>query len=192
MKHLIRAGVVFGAVIFLVFVLPRLLPTSQVEGLQSYGFYAGHNNSQEWTQLPVKYEEPVQCSKCHADKYNAWVNSVHKTVSCENCHGSGNAHIEKGDPMVVNTTSELCKTCHSAVVGRPQNFPQVDATIHGKGFICISCHNPHNPPIPALAHPIEGFNSCLSCHGQGGIKPFPADHAGRTADICLVCHQPTL
>ena len=42
---------------------------------------------------------------------------------------------------------------------------------------------------PKIPHPLEGRDNCLACHGPGGVKPFPASHAGRTNDICLVCHQ---
>ncbi len=30
----------------------------------------------------------------------------------------------------------------------------------------------------------------MICHGENGVKPFPADHAGRTSDTCQMCHQP--
>jgi predicted CXXCH cytochrome family protein len=190
MKHLVRAGGVFAAVIFVAFIFPKLLPTSQVEGLQTYGFYAGHNNASEWKQLPVQYVSVTQCNSCHTEKFSAWSTSVHQSVSCENCHGSGTAHIEKGDSLVVNTTRDLCVTCHSQVVGRPDAFPQVDATKHGKGLLCISCHNPHNPIIPGVPHQIEGNTNCLNCHAANGVKPFPTDHAGRTSEYCLGCHQP--
>ncbi len=43
---------------------------------------------------------------------------------------------------------------------------------------------------PAIPHPLEGRDDCVMCHGEGGLKPFPADHAGRTSDICTTCHQP--
>ncbi len=44
---------------------------------------------------------------------------------------------------------------------------------------------------PAIPHPIAGMEGqCLTCHGEGGQKPVPADHAGRTADTCTTCHQP--
>jgi predicted CXXCH cytochrome family protein len=43
--------------------------------------------------------------------------------------------------------------------------------------------------IPPVPHPTEGHEDCLSCHGPGELKPFPEDHAGRTNDMCLACHQ---
>lgn len=50
------------------------------------------------------------------------------------------------------------------------------------------------PPLqPQIPHTLEGrIGRCLECHGPGGLKPVPADHAGRTNDMCLSCHQPTL
>ncbi|MDP2729465.1 MAG: hypothetical protein Q8O55_03155 [Dehalococcoidales bacterium] len=43
---------------------------------------------------------------------------------------------------------------------------------------------------PAIPHTLEGRDDCLVCHGESGIKPFPANHAGRTNDMCRGCHQP--
>jgi hypothetical protein len=30
----------------------------------------------------------------------------------------------------------------------------------------------------------------LLCHNLDGVKPFPANHEGRTSVMCLACHQP--
>jgi hypothetical protein len=45
------------------------------------------------------------------------------------------------------------------------------------------------PPIP---HDLTGRQDCLSCHEQGvnGAPKFPANHAGRTNDMCQGCHHP--
>ncbi len=40
-----------------------------------------------------------------------------------------------------------------------------------------------------IPHPLDGRDDCLLCHGETGLKPYPADHAGRTSDTCLTCHQ---
>ncbi len=45
---------------------------------------------------------------------------------------------------------------------------------------------------PAIPHPIEGRDDCVSCHGPGGIKPYPTFHAQQgygNAD-CAQCHKP--
>jgi len=46
------------------------------------------------------------------------------------------------------------------------------------------------PTPPKIPHSLVGMTRCLSCHSQEGIKPAPADHAGRTEDTCQVCHKP--
>jgi len=50
------------------------------------------------------------------------------------------------------------------------------------------------PPLtagpPVIPHAVEGRADCLMCHQTGGLKPFPANHAGRTSDICQTCHKP--
>ena len=44
------------------------------------------------------------------------------------------------------------------------------------------------PPIP---HPLEGRDNCLACHetGAAGAPQVPANHAGRTNEMCQLCHQ---
>ena len=45
------------------------------------------------------------------------------------------------------------------------------------------------PPIP---HSLDGRGECAVCHatGLGGAPKFPADHTGRTNEMCQMCHKP--
>jgi len=45
------------------------------------------------------------------------------------------------------------------------------------------------PPIP---HSLDGRQDCVICHstGVGGAPKFPADHTGRTNEMCQLCHKP--
>ena len=45
---------------------------------------------------------------------------------------------------------------------------------------------------PGIPHPLEGRDACLGCHeaGLAGAPQAPADHAGRTNEMCRACHQP--
>ncbi len=68
---------------------------------------------------------------------------------------------------------------------------------------CLACHisteataGPKLVPVggpPAIPHPLVGRENCLACHkeGIGGAPKLPSDHAGRTPDMCLACHQPS-
>lgn len=109
----------------------------------AYGYYRG-DNVLEWAGKVTSYSLTSNCQTCHQANYDLWVNSVHASVSCENCHGAGESHIQKGQPMTVNPDESLCLTCHAKTEGRPQNFPQVDES-HSQGIQCVGCHNPHSP-----------------------------------------------
>lgn len=55
------------------------------------------------------------------------------------------------------------------------------------------------PPIPSpttarvsarlIPHPIAGREKCLLCHGEGEAAAVPADHAGRSDETCIACHD---
>ena len=61
-------------------------------------------------------------------------------------------------------------------------------------LLFAACGGQAPAPAPAgpssIPHTLEGRNDCLMCHGENGVVPFPADHAGRTSDTCTACHQP--
>ncbi len=40
-----------------------------------------------------------------------------------------------------------------------------------------------------IPHDLAGRDDCLQCHAEGGLKPFPPDHADRTSDVCQSCHE---
>ena len=44
---------------------------------------------------------------------------------------------------------------------------------------------------PTIPHPVEGRDSCLTCHeaGVAGVPKIPNDHTGRTNEMCRVRHQ---
>lgn len=191
MQHLVRAGIILGAVMILVFVVPRVVPIP-VE-LEPFGFYPKNSegNAREWASLPAQYLDPQFCHECHQNKQRILENSEHSPVTCENCHGPGRQHMEEGTKPIVDISREACATCHGRVLGRPVDFPQVNLNEHGGISKCISCHNPHKPgrgPMIDITHAIEGYRDCLSCHNDGSRQPFPEDHIGNTNDICLSCH----
>ncbi len=44
---------------------------------------------------------------------------------------------------------------------------------------------------PQVPHTLEGRADCLACHqtGVGETPKIPADHSGRTNNVCLSCHK---
>ncbi|UCC88533.1 MAG: NapC/NirT family cytochrome c [Anaerolineales bacterium] len=88
-----------------------------------------------------------------------------------------------------------CDVCHAMDAVRP--FP-VDHFGY-EHSLCTQCHQPTlteegGQPEPVairqIPHTLEGRrHQCLTCHGEQGFKPYPADHIGRSAELCLSCHE---
>ena len=147
MKHLVRAAGILVGILFVAFILPKLVPPTTVEGLQGYGFYSERSNAQEWKQVSIQYADMSRCTTCHGDKSGKLAISTHKTVACQTCHGAAEAHVARGIPLQVNKSNQLCETCHTQVVGRPAAFPQIDPAAHAQQASCMACHDPHAPKI---------------------------------------------
>ncbi len=192
MKHLKRVGILL-AIFVIAFILIRVIPAPAE--LEPYGFYRTVNNEDEWASQSMQYVDPALCDDCHKDKHDIWEKSKHSTVSCENCHGPGQAHIERNADLPTDTSRESCGLCHAELEARPDNFPQINPEEHGQELSCITCHNPHDPAAkstsdsPQIPHSLKDRESCLSCHDTEGLKPFPENHKGRSQDSCLNCHK---
>jgi len=100
-----------------------------------------------------------------------------------------------------------CGLCH----GPDKMKPAPDNHAAFTTDLCIMCHQPEGEgdgpapapaaedegemegegAAPAIPHELAERENCLVCHApEGGLKPAPADHAGRTNDMCQTCHQP--
>src|SRR5512136_2266084 len=102
-------------------------------------------------------------------------NAFNKT--CSVCHDTSNAGGSDNSSFCSNSA------CH----GTQWQFAGLDAP----GILEVSSPTQsiagQAAPIP---HPVAGREDCLVCHGPQGVRPFPADHAGRSQDICTGCHMP--
>ena len=195
MRHLFRAGLLFVLLIGGVLYAHTL---STVVSVDSLGL-THDDNALAWAQRPVSNQDPSVCAECHKETAD-WQAGIHSVVTCEDCHGSTREHVitargNQASPLPLIDAQDLCLTCHAQAPGRPADFPQVDPASHPAqiaGFrpACARCHTPHNPGIPlTIPHTLEGRSACLNCHAAGQWKPVPADHAKRTNDQCLTCHQ---
>jgi predicted CXXCH cytochrome family protein len=147
MKHLLRAAGLVAIVIFIALVLPRLVKVPAF--MTNFGFHISQKsvNAAAWASRPAQFAETSACQSCHPDEYDAWQQGAHKTVSCENCHGPAEAHLQNQSPLVIDATQQLCVNCHGYLPSRPKDFPQVVVTDHAGNVNCISCHYPHQPEL---------------------------------------------
>ena len=122
--------------------------------------------------------------------------------NCLACHATGGLKPYPADHE--GRTVDQCQMCHMpAAAESPTTAPEAtaapdattapEATATSQGATpeaTATTAAPASGGIPAIPHPLEGRDDCVLCHGEGGVKPYPADHVGRTSDTCLQCHQP--
>lgn len=82
----------------------------------------------------------------------------------------------------------------------PSASPEASAAVLMNGAAipasseCAGCHLTDRGviglrPIPALAHPLEGWTKCTACHATASLVSTAPGHSGIHATECLTCHQ---
>jgi predicted CXXCH cytochrome family protein len=122
------------------------------------------------------------CAMCHADVATKFKSNPHselalmhggKGVTCESCHGPGEAHVASGgDPTKILQLSKVsarqidttCLGCHA---GAHPNFLRSD---HGKaGVGCTSCHSIHG--LVAAASQLNAAAPVAGAEKKSQSKP---------------------
>jgi nitrate/TMAO reductase-like tetraheme cytochrome c subunit len=95
---------------------------------------------------------------------------------CLACHEEGKLKSPKIPDDHAGRTNDICQDCHKPVTASAAPEEGGEATAGP-------------PPIP---HTLENRSDCLACHKEGklGAPQIPADHEGRTSDMCQDCHKP--
>ncbi len=157
---------------------------------------------------PGEFAGAETCALCHADIAKKFSSNPHsqlalmhggKGVTCESCHGPGQAHVASGgDPTKILQLSKMsakqidttCLGCHASA---HPNFLRSD---HGKaGVGCTSCHSVHNsadsPSAEASLLKADQPKLCFSCHTD--VKPAfsqPFHHKVNEGLMkCTDCHD---
>jgi len=169
--------------------------------------------------IPHPVSTTTDCDLCHgADKVRPFPenHAGFPSAMCAGCHPP--ALKEQGEtpaPFVAPTIPHQlegvaeCQMCHALDGMKP--FPENHTAFTVD--VCTNCHKlasesesapdatpeavPEPTPgtgvvsAPTIPHDTLGRDNCLACHAvEGGVKPAPQDHAGRTSDSCQGCHQP--
>ena len=111
-----------------------------------YGWYRGAALAELATRDRV-YAGKKACEECHSDEYQKLMKHEHKSLSCEACHGPGEAHVQNPDNPDVKMAVlhySLCLRCHEANPSRPKWHKQIVSKNHYPGK-CTECHMPHSP-----------------------------------------------
>lgn len=158
-------------------------------------------------------ERYQQCKNCHADQYNASLDSNHaralaagnrNAAICTDCHG---AHDVSKPNQPRQKISQTCQKCHSAI------YDQFTQSVHGEALAngnpdvptCTDCHGAHTQEDPTTAEfRLKSPNICGGCHGNAALmqkygisvdvfNTYVADFHGTTVTLFERQHpdQPT-
>jgi nitrate/TMAO reductase-like tetraheme cytochrome c subunit len=114
-------------------------------------------------------------------------------TNCLTCHGASG--VIPAPESHAGFDIGMCTQCHQApqtedtAPAEATPAPETGATPEASATAQPS-EEPAAGGPPAIPHPLEGREGCVLCHGESGVKPFPADHTGRTNDVCQMCHKP--
>jgi DmsE family decaheme c-type cytochrome len=143
------------------------------------------------------------CATCHKEIVKGFADAPHSRpaivvggqgVTCESCHGPGNAHAKGGDATLIFDPSaatakevdEKCLACHG---NKRANF---ENSAHGRAKVsCIGCHTVHSPGAVKHLLKMEQPQLCFQCHNE--VKPefsMPSHHKVEEGLIdCTDCHD---
>jgi hypothetical protein len=126
---------------------------------QEYGWYRGDALA-ELAARDTVYAGKKACDECHSDLVQKLQKGAHKTLSCEGCHGPGQAHALNPDIKIDKSNYGACVRCHEANPSRPKWHKQIEVKTHYretkpetkpgqkpelKPSLCTECHVPHSP-----------------------------------------------
>jgi hypothetical protein len=143
-EHLYRVAVLFVAGLLVFMLLKTLLVP---RGFGVYGHYRAGALADNRAR-PIAFAGRATCEACHTDAVQAATGGKHAGIGCEACHGALARHAQADDPAAAKParpTAELCPACHTANVGKPAGFPQVQIKEHAAPGTCLECHRAHQP-----------------------------------------------
>lgn len=116
--------------------------------------------------------------------------STTESDETETAQDSTGQEQQGGDIPHVLGGQDDCIGCHNT-----DTDPPIPADHQGRtNNECTDCHeqvsNPSAMTASVIPHSLEDRENCLGCHAEGTDSGVPADHAGRTSNVCTVCHQP--
>ncbi|MEN8190403.1 MAG: hypothetical protein ABFS19_11190 [Thermodesulfobacteriota bacterium] len=128
------------------------------ETMGQYGHYRG-SDIEDQRNVVVRNNTNDACFACHRPIRTVHKAGVHKTVSCEFCHGPYSDHIKDGKYVAKLPVKrgmeikDLCLRCHNKVIqARPQTSIKVVAMpqhLEEKkvrvDHNCNQCHMVHDP-----------------------------------------------
>ncbi|MFW2367487.1 MAG: hypothetical protein ACN4GW_13805 [Desulforhopalus sp.] len=129
------------------------------ESMGQFGHYRG-TDIEDQKNVPIKLGTNDSCFQCHAPIRVIHKEGVHKTVSCEVCHGAWGKHIGENDQKIGtlpvrqgDEITALCLRCHNKIIqarpmtsikmiGMPEHLEEQKVRMSHN---CSQCHMVHDP-----------------------------------------------
>jgi predicted CXXCH cytochrome family protein len=155
---------------------------ASVHGALGYACVQCHENISGFPHEPITAQTRreftldlyTSCAKCHPDKFEAQLDSVHaqalaagneNAAVCTDCHG---AHDVMPPDQPRSRIPKTCQKCHSQI------YDLYKASVHGAALI-----GEGNPDVP----------SCIDCHGVHSVQgPSSGPFHLFSPTICAQCH----
>jgi hypothetical protein len=142
-------------------------------------------NSDDLSKPSLAHVYHLRCISCHKESQSG-------PTDCTGCHNMANVPpLSIAHPL---TAGEDCLQCHGDGIAGVPALPSDHTSVTNS--VCQLCHMPNLEASAISTQKVpHGFagreNACLLCHGTGiGVAAkVPLDHAGRTNEICQLCHN---
>ncbi|MGA8530233.1 MAG: cytochrome c3 family protein, partial [Acidobacteriaceae bacterium] len=144
-----------------------------------HGAQQAATSEQKTAADSTQYVGQETCATCHEEVAKKFGTNPHsrlalehagKGVTCESCHGPGQAHVEGGgdvtkirrfDKLSPKEIDETCLGCHAGT------HPNFERSPHAKsGVSCLGCHSVHAPATPERLLKAEQPKLCFQCHSD--------------------------
>ena len=166
-------------------------PTAAVEATQVPQATATSTAAGGPPAIPHAIDDPVHkdCTLCHGEGKTKPFPANHSSFavdSCTACHKPSQQSAAGGA-----ATAEPTATVAVAATTAPTAAAATPTTAAADATSTPSATAPAAGGPPAIPHDLAGRDNCLLCHNpDGGVKPAPKDHVGRTSEQCQACHKP--
>ena len=122
--------------------------------------------------------KPDECLQCHVTGFDPETGTWEADgITCVACHSPITANHPLA-PMSVNTSAELCGSCHTET-----HFEWQISKHREKGLECSGCHDPHATGLKSS----DAGTLCASCH-RGRASNFAHTQHSQEGLSCASCH----
>jgi predicted CXXCH cytochrome family protein len=153
-----------------------------IHGEQGYACVQCHTDITSYPHRPLEAQTRrdvsllyyQNCARCHMDKYDATMDSVHEqalengnkeAALCVDCHGYHNV-TDPAEPR--SKIPQTCERCHSQI------YAEYAVSVHGEALL-----DEGNPDVP----------TCIDCHGVHNVSgPSNSDFRLFSPQLCAECH----